>query len=75
MKEQKPKQGGVREGSTAPRYAGLLHMVDFLPTLVSLAGGAAPSSLDGVEQWPLDGINQWPALSRGLPSPRSVVGI
>ena len=47
------------------RHQGLFHMVDFLPTLVNLAGGVVPSSLDGVDQWP--------SLSLAQPSPRAVV--
>ena len=47
------------------RHQGLFHMVDFLPTLVNLAGGVVPSSLDGVDQWP--------SLSLAQPSPRTVV--
>ena len=30
-------------------YSGLMHMVDWLPTLVSLAGGNTPSSVDGLD--------------------------
>ena len=47
------------------KHQGLFHMVDFLPTLVNLAGGVVPSSLDGVDQWP--------SLSLAQPSPRTVV--
>ena len=47
------------------RYQGLLHMVDFLPTLVNLAGGEVPANVDGKDQWA--------SLSKNQPSPRSVV--
>ena len=47
------------------RHQGLIHMVDFLPTLVNLAGGVLPPSLDGKDQWS--------SLSQEKPSPRSVV--
>lgn len=33
------------------RYGGLFHMVDILPTLLSLAGGEQVSGIDGVNQW------------------------
>ena len=47
------------------RYQGLLHMVDFLPTLVNLAGGVVPANVDGKDQWA--------SISKNQPSPRSVV--
>jgi len=47
------------------RHKELLHMVDFLPTLVTLAGGTTSS--------PVDGLDQWASLSLGLPSPRATV--
>jgi len=47
------------------RHQGLFHMVDFLPTLVNLAGGVVPPSVDGKDQWS--------SLSKDQPSPRSVV--
>ena len=47
------------------RHQGLFHMVDFLPTLVNLAGGVVPPSVDGEDQWS--------SLSKDQPSPRSVV--
>ncbi|CAK0902700.1 unnamed protein product [Prorocentrum cordatum] len=32
-------------------WGGLLHVTDIMPTLVGLAGGAVPESLDGVDFW------------------------
>jgi arylsulfatase A-like enzyme len=46
---------------------GMMHMVDMLPTLASLAGASLTKSK------PLDGMNVWPAISEGKPSPRNEV--
>lgn len=43
-------------------HRGLIHVSDWVPTLVAAAGGKVEGDIDGV--------NQWPALSRGLESPR-----
>jgi len=40
-----------------------LHIVDWYPTLVKLAGGSLTQNL------PLDGLDIWPVLSRGAKSP------
>lgn len=40
-----------------------LHMVDWYPTLVKLAGGSL------AQKHPLDGRDAWPAITQGAPSP------
>lgn len=47
---------------TGVTQSGLVHVTDWFPTLVRLAGGETSPFLDGVDQWL--------ALSRGWPSPR-----
>jgi len=44
-----------------------LHMVDWLPTLVKLAGGSAPPSK------PLDGRDIWPVLTKAESSPHDLL--
>eukprot|EP00092_Neocalanus_flemingeri_P019261 GFUD01020865.1.p1 GENE.GFUD01020865.1~~GFUD01020865.1.p1 ORF type:complete len:508 (-),score=119.82 GFUD01020865.1:126-1649(-) len=44
---------------------GLIHVTDWLPTLVTVAGGSA-KTLQGI-----DGIDQWRALMMDKPSPRN----
>ncbi|XP_013399823.1 arylsulfatase B [Lingula anatina] len=44
----------------------LIHAVDWLPTIVAMAGGTA-AKLDS----DLDGVNQWPTVNTGSPSARN----
>lgn len=43
-------------------HTGLVHVVDWTPTILHLAGGTAEK---------VDGVNQWSAISNDEPSPRS----
>ncbi|MDE2373881.1 MAG: sulfatase-like hydrolase/transferase, partial [Hyphomicrobiales bacterium] len=45
----------------------MMHVVDYYPTLVKLAGGNMAKAK------PLDGFDLWPTLSRGEPSPRTEI--
>ena len=47
---------------------GLIHVTDWLPTLLTIAGGTT-QSLD------IDGINQWNAISNDVPSKRAVSNV
>jgi arylsulfatase A-like enzyme len=69
-------EGGVRvpafatwEGHIKPgtEVHAPLHMVDWYPTLLSLAG-ASPS-----QNIPLDGRDAWPAIARGAASPHDAI--
>lgn len=44
-----------------------MHMVDWYPTLIKLAGG----SLD--QKLPIDGLDVWPMLTKGAPSPHDAI--
>jgi arylsulfatase A-like enzyme len=57
-------QGHIEPGSTvnAP-----IHMVDWYPTLLKLAG----ASLD--QKLPLDGLDIWPTITAGKPSPHDQI--
>lgn len=69
-------EGGVRAAAFATwdgqipagkRSAEPLHMVDWYPTLIRLAGG----SLE--QKTPLDGRDLWPTLTAGKPSPHEEI--
>ncbi|KAK7093873.1 arylsulfatase B-like [Littorina saxatilis] len=66
-------EGGTRAVSfvTGPglkvrgtRFEGLMHAVDWMPTIVAAAGGE-------IKDKDIDGINMWDAISTGSASPRS----
>ncbi|CAK1546051.1 unnamed protein product [Leptosia nina] len=70
--KQSPWEGGVRvpaviwHTSFKPRtWDGLMHVTDWLPTLIAAAGGHINEKLDGV--------NQWPSITQGQQSPRREV--
>ena len=42
-----------------------MHMVDWYPTLIKLAGGSLEQKL------PVDGLDVWPMLTQGAPSPKT----
>jgi arylsulfatase A-like enzyme len=44
-----------------------LHIVDWYPTLLKLAGASQAQSL------PIDGLDAWPAITRGEPSPHNEI--
>jgi arylsulfatase A-like enzyme len=44
-----------------------MHMVDWYPTLIKLAGGSLEQKL------PLDGLDVWPMLTKGAPSPHDAI--
>lgn len=56
--------GHIKAGSTISEP---IHMVDWYPTLLKLAG----ASLD--QKLPLDGLDIWPTLTEGKPSPHEEI--
>ncbi len=50
---------------------GLMHVTDWVPTLVAAAGGVPNPPAGKV----LDGANQWPLLTQGAPSGREDLAI
>lgn len=47
----------------------MLHMVDWLPTLLE-AAGVSQGQLHGLGVRGIDGVSQWPMISRGAESSR-----
>jgi arylsulfatase A-like enzyme len=56
--------GHIKAGSTVQAP---LHMVDWYPTLITLAGGSL------AQTHPLDGRDAWPAITQGAASPHDVI--
>jgi arylsulfatase A-like enzyme len=56
--------GQIKPGTVVDQ---MMHVVDYYPTLVKLAGGSLSKSK------PLDGLDIWPTVSGGKPSPRNEV--
>ena len=56
--------GHIKAGSTVDQ---MIHVVDWYPTLVGLAGGQTGKAK------PLDGVNVWPTISEGQPSSRTEI--
>lgn len=50
-------------GHAIARFDGLIHFVDWAPTILALAGSAAAAA-------EFDGVDVWGAISRGSASPR-----
>jgi len=57
-------EGHIPAGSTVKAP---LHMVDWYPTLLGLAGASPDQPL------PLDGLDAWPTIAQGKPSPHDVI--
>ncbi len=51
----------------ARKESGMMHVVDMLPTLASLAGASTARTQ------PLDGMNVWKTIAEGEPSPRKEI--
>jgi arylsulfatase A-like enzyme len=69
-------EGGTRAAAFAcwpgqipagKKISGAMHMIDWYPTLVTLAGGSLKQAL------PIDGKNVWPMITKGEPSPHKAI--
>ena len=69
-------EGGIRAAAFATwpgripsgqRIREPMHMVDWYPTLIGLAGGSLEQKL------PIDGLDIWPMLTKGAPSPHDAI--
>jgi arylsulfatase A-like enzyme len=58
-----PSSGGLI--IQVPQFDGLMHCVDWMPTLLDAIGASSPTGLDGT--------SQWAALTSGAQPPRSHV--
>jgi arylsulfatase A-like enzyme len=56
--------GKIKPGTVVDQ---MLHVVDFYPTLVRLAGGSLEQAL------PLDGRDAWPTITQGKPTPHAEI--
>lgn len=56
--------GHVPAGKTV---TGIMHMIDWYPTLIGLAGGTLKQPL------PIDGRDVWPMITKGKPSPHKAI--
>jgi len=64
----------INRGRGGSRYSGLLHMVDFLPTLLDIAGGVGEAEALPQGHLPLDGVSQWRALTgQSKQKPRDMI--
>lgn len=69
-------EGGTRAAAFAcwpghipagKKISGAMHMIDWYPTLVTLAGGSLKQAL------PIDGMDVWPMITKGEPSPHKAI--
>ncbi len=69
-------EGGTRAAAFAfwpghipagKKISGAMHMIDWYPTLVTLAGGSLKQAL------PIDGKDVWPMITKGEPSPQKAI--
>jgi arylsulfatase B/arylsulfatase I/J len=61
-----PSSGLLPVARVGTDYHGLVHVSDWLPTLIHIAGGDPSTLAPGI-----DGMDMWPAISAGTVSPRT----